>query len=805
MDSLLQDLRFAVRTLLKSPLFTTVAVVSLAIGIGANTAVYALIDALFLRSPAGIARADELVGFHQVEPRRSGEIWWEFSSYPDYVHYRDHNTVFSGLSSHFGFTGIDSAAAEEIPGTVVSANYFSVLGVEPQLGRFFTPDEDEVPDRNFVVVLSHRFWQRRFGGDPRCLGQSFKLNGVPLTIVGIAPPDFQGAVVGGSDDVWIPNMIARAAFRQMDILARGSSGDQSPLRLVGRLRPGRTINNARAELTVLVHQLHAAHPDLHPWSEVSLYPLKGVHPQWRAEHAQLAFVLSATTTGLLVIACTNLAGLLLARGLARGKEVATRVALGAGRSRVVRQLLTESLVLALLGGMAGLLVAAWFAALLESRYPLELRLSLHGAAFVFNMFLALATGLAFGLVPAWRASRPGLAPLIREDASALGSRRSTLRSAFVVLQIAVSMVLLVGAGLLVQSRETLMRRPGFDPTNVLYLQMKPHLSGYDANREKAYFREVQRRIESLAGVRSVAFAFRPPLRGEELPDVPVSLPGENTLSSQYVLHVKQNVITPAFFGALGIPLIRGPGFEARDLENDRAVVVNDVLAERLWPGREVIGRTLMIDGEPHEVVGIVRYDNFRRSGEGVGPFLFRSGLASNRMMVRVDRDPRQMLALLRREVRAVDPEVAITADRLFADMLRDSFAPVTLAMSVLGNAGGLALLLSAMGLYGMLAVAVAQRTREIGIRMALGATGSGVVTLVMRDGTRLVLTGLALGTSWAIASTGGLSDYLYGVTRNDPFTFGVVTMVLALVGLLACYIPARRAATIDPVQALRSE
>ena len=366
----------------------------------------------------------ELVAFHQVEPRHGGELWWEFSSYPDYVHYRDHNTVFSGLSSHFGFTGIDSAAAEEIPGTVVSASYFSVLGVEPHLGRFFTPEEDDVPDRNFVVVLSHRFWHRRFGGDPRCLGQSFKLNGVPLTIVGIAPPGFQGAVVGGSDDVWIPNMIARVAFRQMNILTRGRSGDQNPLRLVGRLRPGRTIDNARAELTVLVRQLHAAHPDLHPWSEVSLYPLKGVHPQRRPEHARLAFVLSATTTGLLVIACANLAGLLLARGLARSKEVATRFALGAGRSRVVRQLLTESLVLALLGGLAGLVVAAWFAALLESQYTLALSLSLDGSALVFNVFLALTTGLAFGLVPAWRTSRPR--PRAVDPGGCVGSRLPAL-------------------------------------------------------------------------------------------------------------------------------------------------------------------------------------------------------------------------------------------------------------------------------------------------------------------------------------------------------------------------------------------
>jgi predicted permease len=334
--------------------------------------------------------------------------------------------------------------------------------------------------------------------------------------------------------------------------------------------------------------------------------------------------------------------------------------------------------------------------------------------------------------------------------------------------------------------------------------MKPHLSGYDATREKVYFRELQRRIEALPGVRSVAFAFRPPLRGEELPDVPVSLPGES-LSPEEVLRVKQNVITPAFVAALGIPLVRGLGFEARDLESDRAVVVNDALADRLWPGKQAVGRTLMIDAKPHEVVGIVRYDNYRRSGEAPKPFLFRSGLASNRMMVRVDRDPQQMLPLLRREVRAVDPEVAITAERPFADMLRGSFAPVTLAMSALVGAGGLGIFLSSIGLYGVLAVAVTQRTREIGIRMALGATANGVVRLVIRDGTRLVLTGLALGTPLAFSSAGSLSDYLHGVTRNDPVTFGVATAVLGRVGLLACYIPARRAAKIDPVHALRSE
>ena len=800
---MLQDLRFALRTLAKSPLFATVAVVSLAIGIGANTAVYSLAQVLFLRAPTGVGRAEELVAFHQVEPRPSGD-WWEFSSYPDYAHYRDHNSVFSGLASHFEFTGIDSAGAAEIAGSVVSASYFSVLGLKPQIGRFFESEEDEVPDRNFVVVLSHRFWQRRFGGDPKCVGRSFKLNGVPLTIVGIAPPHFQGAVVGASDDVWIPNMIARVAFRQMNILSRGASGDQSPLRLVGRLWRGQTIDSARADLTVLVRQLHAADPRLHPWSEVALYPLSGVHPERRREHVRLALVLSATTLGLMLIACTNLAGLLLARGLARGQEIATRVALGAGKRQVIRQLLTESLVLALLGGLAGVLAASGFAALLESQYPLELHLRLDRSALVFNVLLALATALAFGLIPALRTARFGDAPMLRVAAQAPVSR-SWLRSGFVVFQIAGSVVLLVGAGLLVQSRETLVRKPGFDPTNVLYLQMKPHLSGYDANREKAYLGEVQRRLQSLPGVRSVAFAFRPPLRGQELPDVPVSLPADSGRPARYVLKVKQNVVTPAYFEALAIPLIRGAGFEASDLESGRAVVVNEVLANQLWPGVDAIGRTLVIDGRSHEVVGVARYDAFRRSREAPRPFLFRSGLAGNRMMVRVDREPRQMLPLLRREVRAVDPEVAIAAERVFADMLRDSFGPVTLAMGVLSCASGLALFLSAMGLYGVLAVAIAQRRREIAIRMALGATASGVVARVVQDGARLTLTGLALGMAWTIAATGGLSDYLYGVTRNDPLTLGLVAVVLTFAGLLACFIPARRAAKVDPVQALRCE
>jgi macrolide transport system ATP-binding/permease protein len=556
---------------------------------------------------------------------------------------------------------------------------------------------------------------------------------------------------------------------------------------------------------VLARQLHAAFPDQHPWSEVSVYPLNGIDPHRRSEHSRLIVVLGTTATMLLVIACANLAALLLSRGLQRSREIATRFALGAGRGRVIRQLLTESIVLALVGGLAGLLVASWFAALLENHYPLPLDVHIDRQTAAFNTLLAVVAGLAFGLVPALRSSRLR-AVRIREAMASPSITRSLLWSAFVVLQIGLSVVLVAGAGLLIQSRAALMEAPGFDPSNVIYLQMKPHLSGYDAVKERAYFAEVQRRLASLAGVQSIAFAFRPPLRGQELPEVPVSLPGDESAAPERALRVKHNVVSPSFFETLAVPILRGRGFETRDLETARAVVVvNDVLAGRLWPGREATGQTLLVAGKPHDVAGIVRYDNFRRSGEAPAPFLFRAGQAGNRMLVRVARDPEAMLPLLRREIRAIDPGVAITAETPFASVLQDSFAPVTLTAIALGSAGGIAVALTVLGLYGVLAVAVAQRTREIGIRMALGATTRAVVTMVIRDGTRLLMAGLALGTTWAVVSAGRLSDYLYGVTGRDPLTFATAAIVLAVVGLLACYLPARYAARIDPVRTLRSE
>ena len=685
--------------------------------------------------------------------------------------------MFSGLASHFGFTGVDTAAAAEIPGSVVSENFFSVLGITPHVGRFFERGEDEVPDRNFVVVLSHRLWQRRCNGDRRCLGQPFVLNGVPLTVIGVAPPAFQGAVIGGSDDVWIPNMIARVAFRQMDILSRGSNGDQSPLRLVGRLKPGLTIDIATTDLMVLAGQLHAAFPDQHPWPEVSVYPLNGIDPHRRSEHSRLIVVLGTTATMVLVIACANLAALLLSRGLQRSKEIATRFALGAGRGRVIRQFLTESIVLALVGGLAGLLVASWFAALLENHYPVPLDVHIDRQTAAFNTLFAVVAGFAFGLVPALRTSR--LRPVRIQQAMASASiTRSLLWSAFVVLQIGLSVVLVAGAALLIQSRAALMAASGFDASNVIYPQMKPHLSGYDAVKERAYFAEVQRRLASLAGVQSIAFAFRPPLRGQELPEVSVSLSGDESATPERALRVKENIVSASFFETLAVPILRGRGFETgtRDGTGRRRCERcprTAPLARSRGHRTDVARRRKAPRRRWHRPVR--QLPPQRRSARAVS---FCAGQPGNRMLVRVARDPEAMLPLLRREIRAIDPGVAITIETPFASVLQDSFAPVTLTAIALGSAGAIAVALTVLGLYGVLAVAVAQRTREIGIRMALGANARAIGTMVIRDGARLLMAGLAVGTAWAVVSAGRLSDYLYGVTGRDPLTLATTPSFL---------------------------
>jgi len=810
MSSMFQDLRHGLLALASHPGLTIAAALSLGLAIGAQTSVYCLIDALFLRPPAGVTEAQRLVAISALNRGVPDE---DAIRYPDYLYLRDHNTTFTDLASHFnsGVALADTERAEEVDGHVVSANYFSALGVSPHIGRFFLADEDVVPGRNPVVVLSHSFWQRRFDADPRCVGTVLKLNGSPFTIIGVGPSGFEGAKAGWPVDVFVPNMMAHIAFSGLDMLSRNSAR----LDLIGQLKTGRTLEEARAEMRALAGQLEAAHAESRDRSGLSFSSLKGIHPEARPSAARFAQLLAATVTCLLVIACANLAGLLLARNTTRHKEIAMRLALGAGRGRIVRQLLFESVLISVCGGVVGLLFASWGNVLLASYYGTEIEgvqhsyaLTIDRAAFLLTMAVATATGIAFGLLPAVLASRTALIPALKRDAAAQGFRRSRLGAAFLVAQVSISVVLVIAAALLIHSVRTLRSDPGFDVEHVAYFRMKPRLSGYDQEKASSYFRNLQRHLESLGEVESVAFVRFPPmlLAGA----VPVFLPGHGPSAPDEARRVAQHLVTPEFFETLTIPIVRGRAFDHRDSQSGKqSVVVNQVLAAQLWPDEDPIGQTLFIQGKPHEVIGVAQYKGVRPVGVAPGACLFRadwaSAVASGRMLVRVKGDARTMLPLLRQEIVAVDPNVAISEALPLSRLIENMYAEVPLAMRVVGYAGGLGLLLTAIGLYSVLALAVGQRTREIGVRMALGARVPSILSLILREGMGLALAGLALGLASAFVLSRLLTRFLYGIAPSDPVTYGVATVLVGGVAFAACAMPAWRAARVDPMVALRYE
>jgi predicted permease len=824
MPSAFQDLRHGLRALASHPGLTIAAALSLGLAIGAQTSVYCLIDTLFLRPPVGVTEAQRLVAISALNRGVPDE---DAIRYPDYRYYRDHNTTLTELASHFnsGVALADTQRAEELHAHVVSANYFSALGVSPHAGRFFLSDEDVVPGRNPVVVLSYSFWQRRFAADPRCVGTFLKLNGSPFTIIGVGPSGFEGAKAGWPVDVFVPNMMAHIASPGLDMLSRNSAR----LDLIGRLKPGRTLEEARAEMRGLASQLEAAHAESRDSAGLFLSSLEGIHPEARPGAGRFAQVLAATVTCLLVIACANLAGLLLARNTTRHKEITIRLALGAGRGRIVRQLLFESMLLSVCGGVVGLLFASWGNVLLASYYGTEIdgvrhsyALTIDRAALLLTMAVAMATGIAFGVLPAVMASRTALIPALKRDAASQGFRRSRVGAAFLVAQVSISVVLVIGAALLIHSVRTLRSDPGFDVEHVAYFRMKPRLSGYDQEKASSYFRNLQRHLESLGEVESVAFVrFPPTLPPGAVPVVPVFLPGHGPSAPDEALRVPQHLVTPGFFETLSIPIVRGRAFDARDSQSGRqSVVVNQVLAARLWPDTDPIGQTLFVQGcewpcpreaawKPHEVIGVAQYKGVRPGGAAPGASLFRadwaSAAGSGRMLVRVKGDARTMLPLLRQEIVAVDPNVAVSEALSLSRLIENMYAEVPLAMRVVGYAGGLGLLLTAIGLYGVLALAVGQRTREIGVRIALGARVPSILSLILREGMALALAGLALGLASAIVLSRLLTRFLYGITPSDPLTYGVATVLVGGVALAACAIPAWRAARVDPMVALRYE
>lgn len=834
METLWQDLRYGFRVLRASPGFTAVAVLSLALGIGANTSIFTVVNAALLR-PLPVNEPDRLVfAFNGTQANP-----YSTSGYLDYLEYRDKNEVFSDLVTYSSITV--SARADDqsdlISGLIVSGNFFDVLGLRAALGRTFTPEEDTTPNTHPVVVISHGLWERRFGGDPQVIGQQIALNGHAFTVVGVTPAGFNGPEILESNDIYVPIM--------MQALVRpprgGFSGDMSPdllsrrgnrwLKMIGRLKPGVSFEQAQAGMTTIAAGLAQAYPDSNRNTIGTLFPVSKIDPQGYPQLLSVAGLLLAVVGIVLLIACANVANLLLARASARRREIAVRLAMGASRSRLVRQLLTESLLISLAGGVASLLLALWTIDVLKSATPPDgifsftLDYRLDGRVLAFTFALSLATGVIFGLAPALQASRPDLVPALKNEALAgvQGHRRFNLRNALVVAQVALSLVLLIGAGLFLRSLNNAQAiDPGFAADKILDAQLNINLLRYTKAQGQQFYGQVIERIEALPGVESASLARIVPMsgggrnsgfliHGQQRPDnvnrsERMGLPDNASA-------VNSNVVGLNYFSTMGIPLLEGRDFSAQDNENaPLAVIINEALARRYFAGEDALGKRVSFrgaNGPWSEIVGVVRDSKYRTLGESPRPTAYMP-LAQNHetgmtLHVRTASNPLSVAATVRREVQALDPNLAVTNLQSLSDVVAASLFAARMGAALLAVFGFLALLLAAIGLYGVMSYAVSRRTREIGIRMALGAGTGNVLRLVLKEGLMLVGGGVAAGLIVAAAATRLLASFLYGVSPLDAATFAAIPLVLALVALLASYLPARRAAKVDPMIALRYE
>jgi predicted permease len=814
-----QDVGFAWRMLGKNLGFTSVATLTLAFGIAANTGIFRLVDVLFFK-PLPVPNPEQLVHIYARGP--SGHYGAGFS-YPEFTRLRDRASSFAGLSAETPIAQLHletGDGSEEIGGAFVSANYFDLLGIHPKLGRSFLPEEDAVPNRDAVAVISDQLWKVQFHADPAILGHEIRVNGVPFNVVGVAPPGFRGDRIGWSADVWIPSMmLGKAGFACDD----GSYNCSCLDSMIGRLIPGQLFARAQAEAESIIVWSAIDWREKPSRRTLAIFLANGASPDDQGEdRAQMQLLMSVTGL-LLLIACANLAGLLLARGVTRRREIAVRLSIGATPSRILRQLLTESLLLALLGGCLGLGFSFVLKRLLLTFYATDgegfrhlYDLSLDGRALAYSMALILISGALCGLVPAIRASRQDLNTELKGGGPAGQPMGSWLRNLLVSGQIALCVVLVVTAGLLVRSAREVQRGTNFDPAHVVVLRLKPELVKYNAQQVRALILGAVRSIRATPGVESVAYMEG----GEGLVwswhggrDVQVSLSGPMAATPESGLVVRKQDISPDFLRTLHTPLVAGREFTPQDgPDAPRVAVLNEALASRLWPQGTAVGRMVMIHGQPFQVIGVAADIQPPNGVFAPEPHIYFSYWQSNatsegdiRIAVRVRGDPNRALPTIRRLVQSLDPEVPIGEDMSMSKQVSLFYMPVLLARTVVSYCGICALCLSAMGLYSLLAFAVRARIREIGIRMALGAPRKKILALVLRMGVKLALAGVVVGSGAALALTRLVRSLLFHVSPTDPTIIVGGNLLLVAVALTASYLPARRAASVDPVEALRSE
>ncbi len=816
MNTLWQDLRYGLRGLLKNPGFTAVALLSLAIGIGANTTIFSLINALLLR-PLPVAAPERLVNVHATNA--DGSSFHSFS-YPDYLDYRDQSNVFDGLAAYTinTYSMTTGGQSERIFGLVASENFFSVMEVRASFGRLFTAEEDRSETGEPVAVLSYGYWTRRFGSDTSIVGKTLTLNGHGYTVIGIAPRKFTGPRVAFAPDIYVPMWTQALAIpRGADWIKNRNGGS---LEIIGRLKPGETAQSAQANLSVIAKRIADAYPESHTGKGVEVRPTNTGLAFMEGPAIGFMSVLMAIVGLVLLIACANVAGMAFARAASRRKEIAIRLALGAKRSRIMRQLLTESVLLFVMGGIAGLLLAIWLTDLLLAFKPpvpftIELDLGIDWRVLGFTLIVSLVTGILFGLAPAMQASRPDVLPALKDETGSVPFTRSRLRSLFVVGQVAVSLVLLVSTGLFLRSLERArVLDPGFKSENVMNVGFDLSIQGYDEARGEQFYRELMKRVEAMPGVTGAAYARNVPLNGGNM-ELGINVEGVEPPEGRRSFHTDFNVVSPKYFSTLGIQLSRGRDFSDADKqESTRVGVVNETMARRFWAGEDVIGKRFFLgqvaDGTPVEIVGVVRDGKYRTLGEEPRPYFYLSAAQDYQpqMTLHVRTLPgsaASVLAGIRQEVASMDRSVPLLDVMPLEQATGVSLIPLKAAATVAGIFGLVGLLLAAVGIFGVVSFSVAQRTREIGIRMALGAQVRDVLRLVIGQGMRLALAGVLIGLLASVAVTRLLASLLYGVSATDSFTFIVVALLLSIVALIASYIPARRATKVDPMEALRYE
>ena len=813
MDGWFLDARYALRALRKRPLFTIVAAASLAIGVGANATIFSAVNALLIQPPPGISDADRIVELGRTRDGRGFDTF----SYPDFRDIRRHVSALDEVSAwriHEVSLSRD-AGGERVLGMFVSANYFQTVGVRPALGRAFAPAEDEGMGENPVVILGHRLW-RRLGADRRIIDQSVTLNRREYTVIGVAPEGFRGHFGGIGPELWVPlTQIQEVTGRPAELEDRGSN----ELHAIARLAPGRTVGEADAATRTLFASLAESYPETNSHRGARVIPLGPVPGAGRGPVTAFLAVLMALVGLVLLVTCVNVAGMLLARSGTREKEIAIRMAIGAGRNRLVRQLLTESLAIFVLGGGLGIALAFWGTALLTSfglpvPIPIELDLRPDIVVLAFALALTLFTGVVFGMIPAVQATRPNLVPALKNESAVPGARKSRLRRAFVAGQVAISLLLLLAAGLFLRSlQEASSIATGFDPEGVYMTTLKLELEGYrQAERGVPFVRELLQRMRGLTGIEAAAVADDLPLDFSEYGTGAIP-EGSEAADERDFIGVDYATVSPGYFETMGIRRLRGRDFTFDDRAGALGVgIVSRTFADRAWPGEDPIGRRFRFgrrDGPFLTIVGVVDDIKNQVITEIPDPFVYlpitQEYTGSVNLLVRGSVSSAAMPELLRREIMAVDPDLSLTPVISVERYTAIGTLPQRLAAMLASALAALALLLSGLGIYGVVAYAVTQRTREIGIRMALGADRIEVLRMILKGGLALALPGLVAGAPLAVALAFALRGLILGVAPLDPVAVAAVIVLMLGVITIASLAPARRAARIEPAETLRNQ